>query len=142
MSKLHDAVRAHYVRAALCLACWLTLLLGGSAWIGQRWRFAIADVPAAWQVAWVLMAWLIAVNLCTWQFWQSDKRIARRAASVRVPEALLLLLSLAGGLPAAVMAMRVLRHKSAKPSFQWRLAGVGVLWATVLGGVGWWVLAG
>lgn len=62
---------------------------------------------------------LLAINALTFfAFWR-DKRMSQRGGW-RVPEGTLLGLSLIGGWPAAVVAMRVLRHKNRKTSFQIR----------------------
>jgi len=63
-----------------------------------------------------LGASLIAVNLATWPVYALDKRRAATGGR-RVPEAVLLGLALLGGSPAAALAMKVLRHKTRKPSF-------------------------
>lgn len=78
------------------------------------------------------------INLFTFiQFWR-DKRAARRGDR-RVPEATLLKLALMGGAPAAVLASRVLRHKTRKQPFVTHLY-------LVIGGqaalLGWWIWAG
>ncbi|MEO0422927.1 MAG: DUF1294 domain-containing protein [Pseudomonadota bacterium] len=140
MSKLHAAVQAHHLRAALCVAFWLAILLGGSVWLVHRLAPTFPELTPALTLAWAISTWLLAINLCTWQFWHLDKRLAGEAGRVRVPESLLLLLSTAGGLPAALLAMRLLRHKSAKRSFQWRLLPIALLWIGALGAALWWLL--
>lgn len=65
--------------------------------------------------------------------YRSDKRAAQEDRW-RTPESTLLLFGLIGGWPGALLAQRLLRHKSSKPSFQ--LA----FWITVLinvGALGW-----
>ena len=75
--------------------------------------------------AWWLAAWA-AINLLTFALYARDKHAAR-TGQWRTPENTLHLLSLLGGWPAAWVAQRVLRHKTAKRSFQW------VFWLTVVG---------
>lgn len=116
MSVIHARARAHYLNALLGTAL-LTLLLalgmpqliawasGGAGWAGQP--------PAAVRL---LIAWLTSINLVTWLLWAADKAAARRG-DFRVPEGALIMVSFLGGLPAACLAMRVLRHKSAKRAF-------------------------
>ncbi|WUR15561.1 DUF1294 domain-containing protein [[Empedobacter] haloabium] len=69
-------------------------------------------------------ALLAALNLLTYLAYARDKAAAR-AGRRRTPENTLLLLGLLGGWPAALLAQRRLRHKSAKTSFQLRF------WLTV-----------
>ena len=71
-------------------------------------------------------AYLVAINLATWPVYAWDKRQAGREER-RVPEAVLLGLALFGGSPAAALAMRVLHHKTRKPSFFLPFIGVVVL---------------
>ena len=52
-------------------------------------------------------------------YWQ-DKRAARRPGAARVPEALLLFAGFLGGTVAALLAQRLLRHKTRKRSFQFK----------------------
>lgn len=72
-----------------------------------------------------LLAWLVAVNVATFAFYAYDKRIAG-GTWLRVPEAVLHGLALVGGSPAALLAQRLLRHKTVKPVFQrvfWTIVG-------------------
>lgn len=55
---------------------------------------------------------------------------AARSRSRRTPERTLLLLGLVGGWPGALLAQRMLRHKTAKTSFQVKF------WLTVAANVG------
>lgn len=73
---------------------------------------------------WWLAAWA-ALNLLTFALYARDKHAAR-TGQWRTPENTLHLLSLLGGWPAAWVAQRALRHKTAKRSFQW------VFWLTVV----------
>ncbi len=80
---------------------------------------------------------LVAINLGTFLAYALDKHAARRGRR-RIRERTLHLWSLAGGWPAAGMVQRVLRHKTAKASFQ------RGYWLAVLGHglavAGWWYL--
>ncbi len=71
-------------------------------------------------------AWYGAFSVLTAALFGWDKRAARRGAR-RIPERTLHRLELAGGWPGALLAMRVFRHKRAKPSFwrvSWLIAGL------------------
>jgi uncharacterized membrane protein YsdA (DUF1294 family) len=66
--------------------------------------------------------------------YRSDK-IAAQAGARRTPEAMLHFVSLIGGWPGALIAQRLLHHKSRKPSFQ------VVFWMTVVlncAALAWW----
>ena len=68
--------------------------------------------------AWdVVFAWLIAVNIVTFVAFGYDKAIAPKGAT-RVPEAILLALTLLGGSVGAVLARPLFRHKTQKMSFR------------------------
>lgn len=66
------------------------------------------------ETAW---AWLIGVNVSAAAAYAYDKNAAR-GDKLRVPEMILHLLALSGGSPAALIAQRVLRHKTVKTRFQ------------------------
>lgn len=90
------------------------LILGVSVWMGY--------VPA-----WVLWLYL-ATSAMTFVAYALDKRAAR-ARGRRTPEATLHLLGLSGGWPGALLAQQIVRHKTAKTSFQvvfWLTAVVNV----------------
>lgn len=72
-----------------------------------------------------LMAWVIGINVATFMVYAYDKWAAPRERT-RVPERRLHTFALIGGSPAALLAQRVLRHKSVKRSFQ------VVLWAILV----------
>ncbi len=67
--------------------------------------------PAAWSGCMLILS---VISFCT--YW-SDKAAALNDDR-RVPEAVLLLLSLFGGWPGALLAQHMLRHKTSKESFQ------------------------
>jgi uncharacterized membrane protein YsdA (DUF1294 family)/cold shock CspA family protein len=82
----------------------------------------------------VEVLWLyLAVSVAAFAVYAWDKASAR-ARRWRTPESTLHLLSAAGGWPGALVAQKLLRHKTNKRSFQ------SVFWVTVLlncGGLAW-----
>jgi len=98
---------------------------------------------AAWRLAggnglWFLLGWYGAASGLTFFLYADDKRRAGGGAG-RTPEKILHFFELAGGWPGAWLAQRWLRHKSAKPGFQfafWLIVGVHQLIA-VDGLLGW-----
>ena len=90
-----------------------------------------------WSLVDLLVVALLLVNGWTVvRFWQ-DKRRARKGAR-RIPEADLLGLALIGGTPGAYAARHLLRHKTRKQPFSFRLHMIAVLQAGGL--LGWFVL--
>lgn len=69
------------------------------------------------------LAWWLALNAATVLLFGYDKAIAggRRR---RVSERTLLAFALVGGSPGALLAMRMFRHKTAKPSFRRAMGGI------------------
>lgn len=66
-----------------------------------------------------LICWVIATSLTAFVAFGFDK-LSAIAHWLRVPEWVLVGLTLAGGTIGALLAMLVFRHKTAKRSFQWR----------------------
>ncbi len=93
----------------------------------------------------LIVAWLISINIFTLIFYGIDKLNSiwveqnprEKDKKMRIPEAALLLLALAGGSPAAVFMVLALPNKKNKPWFLARLSlivlahGIAiVLWRT------------
>jgi len=91
--------------------------------------FGLHQVGLGW-----IGAYLGAIGTATWAAFAWDKRQAGLEAR-RIPEAVLLGLSLLGGSPAAIVAMYLLRHKTAKTSFKLKFAAVVV---AQIAAIGWW----
>jgi len=80
----------------------------------------------------VLAAWLMAINVVALLVYCLDKLLATRQA-VRVPEALLYALALAGGAVGAWLGMTLARHKTSKRSFQVTLVSLLLLEGLLIG---------
>ena len=86
-------------------------------------------------MVWILGAYAV-MSAITLLAYALDKRRARRG-SARARESTLHLLALLGGVPGALLAQSVLRHKNRKRAF------VAVTWMTALLHAGlwsWWLL--
>jgi len=70
---------------------------------------------ASWPA--VLAAVLLGLNVVSYALFAVDKRRARRGAR-RIPESTLLVSALVSGTAGAWLAVRTLRHKTRKRSFQ------------------------
>jgi uncharacterized membrane protein YsdA (DUF1294 family)/cold shock CspA family protein len=84
----------------------IALLLGLILVFGRQ------QPPAVW-----IALWVVALSIAAFLIYGFDKSQAQRDG-LRVPEAILHLLSLLGGSPGAFVAMRVFHHKTSKSSFQ------------------------
>lgn len=74
---------------------------------------------------------LAAVNAATFLLYAWDKASAVRRGR-RIPEAVLHLLALLGGSPAALLGQLLFRHKTRKASFQLRFWGIVLLQAALI----------
>jgi uncharacterized membrane protein YsdA (DUF1294 family) len=82
---------------------------------------------------WILLAgWYAAASLAAFITYWKDKRAAERATQ-RVPERTLHALEALGGWPGALIAQRILRHKTRDPRFQAVFWAIVILHAVALG---------
>ena len=70
-----------------------------------------------------LLGWVAFASVWTFGLFGLDKWRAGRSRGPRIAESSLLLSSALGGWPGGFLGMLFFRHKSAKPSFQWKFAG-------------------
>lgn len=77
------------------------------------------------------LGWLVIINIATWAAFADDKQRARQGAW-RVPESLLLSLSFLGGSGGALLAQRLLRHKTRKEPFASDLRRIAMLHVSLL----------
>ena len=87
---------------------------------------------------WVF-GWLALATIVTFASFGIDKVQARRGGR-RIAERTLLAMVFVGGTIGALVAMPVFRHKTVKSSFRWKLAGVLVVQAVIIGVVVWRVI--
>lgn len=87
------------------------------------------NAPMEWSL---VAGWYVPASAATFAAFWIDKRRAARSLW-RVPEATLHLMELAGGWPGALLAIKLVRHKSSKPAYwivTWLIAVVhGAMWA-------------
>ena len=101
-------------------------------------RFALVTLLAAISFTLILILifrtwdyvflWLIAINLVTFVTFRYDKAVAPTRA-VRVPEGILLMLTLLGGFGGAIIEQLLDRHKTQKASFRalfWPCAAISL----------------
>ncbi|MDR0183045.1 DUF1294 domain-containing protein [Lysobacter arvi] len=81
----------------------------------------MSPVAVVWLGAW------LALNVVTVLVYAYDKAIAGGGRRRRVPERTLLTLALLGGSPGALLAMGLLRHKTAKASFRRAMMAIVLL---------------
>ena len=94
-------------------------IVGGFLIVGALLTAATAWLLSARLEVGALLAYLAGVNLTTLGAYLYDKSVAGSTAALwRVPEAVLHLLALAGGTPAALAGQHVLRHKTRKAGFR------------------------
>ncbi|MFZ6727406.1 DUF1294 domain-containing protein [Undibacterium sp. MH2W] len=74
-------------------------------------------MPTSFFVLCCVSGFYLLISTVTFIYYWIDKRAAK-AQRQRVPERRLLSLCLAGGWPGAILAHRLLRHKSVKRSYQ------------------------
>lgn len=83
----------------------------------------------------IIAAIYLCMSAITFIAFALDKRAARRNAW-RTPEATLHVLELLGGWPGALLAQRVIRHKSSKTSYRVTLWCIIAL--HIIGWCAWW----
>jgi uncharacterized membrane protein YsdA (DUF1294 family) len=104
---------------------------------------AVLTAATAWLLvshlhAGALVAYVAGVNLTTLGAYLYDKSVASAGAALwRVPEAVLHLLALAGGTPAAFAGQQLLRHKTSKPAFRTWFWVIVAIQAAALAGWVW-----
>lgn len=100
--------------------------------ISSLFMFIVAAGTLAGRLPPVVIGIYSVVSIVTSLLYLHDKSAARRGAW-RVEESSLLLIGLVGGWPGAVVAQRILRHKTRKQSFQLAFWVTAVLNSIVLG---------
>ena len=85
------------------------------------------NIPLIW-----FLCWYGAWSLVTLVVYGWDKRAARKSRW-RVPERRLHLLAAVGGIPGAILAQQVFRHKNRKAGFQFVTGLIVALHITLIG---------
>lgn len=112
--------RAVDARAQATQESGTTATLVALSWLALLGALALHHKKPAW-----LFGLYWGLSGLTYVVYLADKSAARRSA-YRTSESTLLILGLVGGWPGALMAQRLLHHKSRKQSFQ------ASFWATVI----------
>lgn len=86
------------------------------------------------------LVWYLVAGASACLVYARDKRAAQRGHR-RFPEAKLRRIELLGGAFGAVVAQRVLRHKTSKPGFRALTLLIAAVHGAILCGIGWWVFA-
>jgi uncharacterized membrane protein YsdA (DUF1294 family) len=110
-------------------------IVGGFLLVGALLTAATAWLLVARLQFGALLAYVAGINLATLGAYLYDKSVAGASVGFwRVPEAVLHLLALAGGTPAALAGQQLLRHKTRKADFQlWFWVIVAVQAVAVIG---------
>lgn len=64
-----------------------------------------------------IILYLLVINIITFIAYARDKHLAKKANARRIPEKNLILLAVIGGSIGALLAMRILRHKTLHKKF-------------------------
>ena len=91
-------------------------------WVPSHAAFRLTGNSASLSA--LMDAWYLPARAATFLAYAADKSAAARGTQ-RTPESSLLLFSLVGGWPGALLAQQFLRHKSSKQEFR------RVFWAVV-----------
>jgi uncharacterized membrane protein YsdA (DUF1294 family) len=78
-----------------------------------------------------ILIYIAAVNVFAFAIFAYDKSLAGRSGKRRISERTLFLAALIGGSPAALLAMRMFRHKTLKRSFRIRMFWIVVIQLTL-----------
>lgn len=88
----------------------------------------------------VALAWYAVCGAIAFVVYALDKRAAQRSHR-RTAEARLRGMELLGGAFGAVIAQKLLRHKTSKPGFRGLTLLIAALHGAILCGLGWWAFA-